>query len=462
MANSPQGQNIAARISALRAMWDWWFKPRSQHPAIAFRERSVRLLLFVFALLVGVTIVRENIAGTIRTGPLWYAIDLISFVLFTLLAGVFVVRQNIDAASIFTYLLLLRTTFFWGLNNGLDETSLPFAVLFGTVFAALILPARLIILSGIGFAIAAVFGAWVSGQLGVYAFDPDLVVQASVLTAFVMIGIGIPLAYIRGQLDFHIQELVLFVSQLETRVAERTAEVEARTAELQRANRTKSFYLATMSHEIRTPLNAIINFTDFVRAGLYGTANEKQVEALGKVSGSARHLLALINDVLDISKIESGGAKLTMVDDVGLADVLTAISETATGLVADKAVVVRLDVPGRLPRVPGDVTRVRQIMLNLVSNACKFTLVGEVRIAASVAEGEVIVSVSDTGPGIVLEEQAVIFEPFRQTRDGAKAGGTGLGLPIARTLVEAHGGRLWLESTVGVGSTFFVALPVAA
>jgi signal transduction histidine kinase len=234
------------------------------------------------------------------------------------------------------------------------------------------------------------------------------------------------------------------------------------TEKLREIDRVKSRFLASMSHELRTPLNAILNFTKFVSSGMLGPVNEKQVEVLDKAMMSGKHLLGLINDVLDITKIEAGMLNLFVEKNVSLANELEIVAVTGETLLQEKPTVrlVRAFTPD-LPTVIGDKRRIRQILLNLVSNACKFTEQGSITIGAAVQGDHVTLTVEDTGHGIAPEDQAMIFEPFQQTEVGIKQGaGTGLGLPIARSLVEAHGGTMWVESIVETGSTFYVRLPI--
>lgn len=229
------------------------------------------------------------------------------------------------------------------------------------------------------------------------------------------------------------------------------------------ANQLKSQFLANMSHELRTPLNAILNFTRFVSEGMLGTVNTEQIDMLGKVNDNGKHLLSLINDLLDISKIEAGQLKLFVENDVNLQKMFTSVSDVADSLLAEKSVQLVTETEPDLPLILGDKRRIRQIMLNLVSNACKFTEEGEVKLSLK-REGEnILFTVKDTGPGIAPEDHEVIFDTFHQTKHGIEqGGGTGLGLPISRRLAEIHGGKLWLESEPGQGATFYVSLPIAA
>lgn len=230
----------------------------------------------------------------------------------------------------------------------------------------------------------------------------------------------------------------------------------------ERSDQVKSAFLASMSHELRTPLNAIINFTKFVSKGALGPVTTEQEEMLNEVIDSAKHLLNLINDVLDMSKIEAGSLTLFIEDNVDLKAILTSAFTTGKALAKDKPLALELIVPDDLPVLRGDRQRLLQILLNVLSNAVKFTETGGVTLkAAHSADGTVTLSVKDTGAGISAEDQAGVFEAFKQTRTGLRqAGGTGLGMPITKSLVEAHNGRIWLESVVGEGTTFYITLPI--
>jgi signal transduction histidine kinase len=215
-----------------------------------------------------------------------------------------------------------------------------------------------------------------------------------------------------------------------------------------------------MSHELRTPLNAILNFTAFVADGVMGPVNEEQREALQQTVSSGKHLLSLINDVLDITKIETGMMDL-FIETVDVNAALAAAISTAKGLVKNKPIELIIDVEENLPQIKGDKRRIRQILLNLVSNAAKFTLKGSITISARHREGELLISVKDTGIGIARDDHALVFESFKQIKhDLPDIIGTGLGIPISKFFVEQHGGRIWLESEVDVGTTFFVVLPI--
>lgn len=242
---------------------------------------------------------------------------------------------------------------------------------------------------------------------------------------------------------------------------QRNAEAEHARLVAEQANQLKSQFLANMSHELRTPLNAIINFTRFLDKDRYGTLTERQHDLQARVLANAEHLLGLINDVLDLSKIASGHIELFH-EEIDLLPMLQGVMSTAVGLTKEKGLTLTLDVPKSLPTVKVDKTRIRQVLLNLLSNAAKFTEQGGITLRAAPAEdGMVCIAVQDTGIGIAPEHQELIFEEFRQMEGDLtrQYQGTGLGLPISRRLVELHSGRMWLESVPGDGSTFFFTLP---
>ncbi len=238
-------------------------------------------------------------------------------------------------------------------------------------------------------------------------------------------------------------------------------------ADIQEVDRLKSQFLANMSHELRTPLNSIIGFSRVILKGIDGPVNDTQKQDLGAIYNSGQHLLALITDILDLSKIEAGKMELQFAD-VNLGDLINSAMSTAVGLVKDKPIKLFHSVPPNLPVIRADATRVRQVLINFLSNASKFTAQGTISVEASVVEPgqnqpQVMVTVTDTGIGISVEDQAKLFQPFSQVDDSPtrKTGGTGLGLSISRSLIELHGGQIGLlRSEVGNGSTFFFTLPI--
>jgi len=240
-------------------------------------------------------------------------------------------------------------------------------------------------------------------------------------------------------------------------------EIEEKGRELEVASKHKSQFLANMSHELRTPLNAILGYTELILDSIYGEMPAKAHAVLERVQVNGRHLLGLINDVLDLSKIEAGQLTLSL-SDYSLGDVVHGVVAAVEPLAAEKRLAFRAEVAPDLPPARGDERRLSQVLLNLVGNAIKFTDKGEVKIAASVANGSFTVAVCDTGPGIAASDQAKIFEEFQQADNSStrQKGGTGLGLAIAKRIIEMHGGRLWVESSLGQGSTFSFTLPIRA
>jgi signal transduction histidine kinase len=218
-----------------------------------------------------------------------------------------------------------------------------------------------------------------------------------------------------------------------------------------------------MSHELRTPLNAILGYTELILDGIYGPPSEKITAVLSRVQANGKHLLGLINDVLDLSKIEAGQLSLSL-NDYSLKDVVHTVVTATEPLAAEKKLPLKVEIPRDLPAGRGDERRLAQVLLNLVGNAIKFTDAGDVRIAANIENGRFVLSVADTGPGIPASEQTRIFEEFHQidSSNTKTKSGTGLGLAISKRIVELHGGRIWVESAVGKGSTFRLELPVRA
>ncbi|HET6802637.1 MAG TPA: ATP-binding protein, partial [Casimicrobiaceae bacterium] len=239
-------------------------------------------------------------------------------------------------------------------------------------------------------------------------------------------------------------------------------EIDAKSRQLEVASRHKSEFLANMSHELRTPLNAIIGFSEVLAERMFGDINDKQAEYLADILESGRHLLSLINDILDLSKIEAGRMEL----DVTHFDLNAAIENTLI-LVRERAqrhaIALRHDLDERLGMIHADERKLKQVLLNLLSNALKFTPDGgHIDVRARRHDAVVEIGVSDTGVGIAPEDQATVFEEFRQVGAAAKkVEGTGLGLAISRKIIELHGGTIRVDSRLGSGSTFTITLPLA-
>ena len=238
-------------------------------------------------------------------------------------------------------------------------------------------------------------------------------------------------------------------------------EIEDKSRQLEEASQHKSQFLANMSHELRTPLNAILGYTELMADGAYGEPSEKMLGILKRLESNGKHLLGLINDVLDLSKIEAGQLVLEL-SDYSIQDIAQTVRSTLEPLAADKKLGFKVEVAPQLPPGRGDGRRLTQVLINLVGNAIKFTDAGEVAIKADANNGSFHVSVRDTGPGISAADQAKLFQEFQQADNAItrKKGGTGLGLAISKRIIEMHGGKIWVESQPGQGSTFAFTLPV--
>ncbi len=249
-------------------------------------------------------------------------------------------------------------------------------------------------------------------------------------------------------------------TMLEKRVEERTAELALAKERAESADRIKSNFLAAMSHELRTPLNSIIGFTGIVLQGLPGPLNAEQTKQLGMVQGSARHLLDLINDVLDLSKIEAGQLEVET-KPFNACDSIEKVVRLVKPLAEKKGLDLRVELSPEVGELIGDRRRFEQILINLMNNGLKFTEQGGVRVECAVDGSNLVTRVVDTGIGIKPDDMQKLFQAFQQIDVGLTRSheGTGLGLSICKRLVEKLGGRIWVESKWGVGSVFTFSLP---
>ncbi|MDZ4764109.1 MAG: ATP-binding protein [Chloroflexota bacterium] len=375
------------------------------------------------------------------------------------------------------YVLMILIVFIVpNFTDGASASSLAFAAI-GYLLAGIFFDSRRFVLT------IAIASAWVGVMIVVNANNPDspvwrspinyigiwffLLLMGALVTTFV--------THLRTVEAGRWRELELANAQLresehllERRVEDRTRELvvakedaDAARQEAERANMIKSQFLSSMSHELRTPLNSILNFGEFLNMGVLGDVTPDQQSALTSITDSGQHLLSLINDILDISKIQSGMLKLVVEQQIDLRKEIDSALVTARALLGDKPVPLHVEIAPDLPRIDADKRRVRQVLLNLLSNAVKFTDEGSVTFRAERRGDEVYLAVTDTGPGVEAADRERLFQPFEQTETGIKhTGGTGLGLAISKALVDAHGGWIGFDSTPGQGSTFEVRLPL--
>ena len=312
-------------------------------------------------------------------------------------------------------------------------------------------------------------------------FDTVLITLAAVWIGYTIISHQLfnPLAVMNDQLTDANKSLRNIIFEL----AAEKERVETLNAELIKTSQYKSEFLAKMSHELRTPLNSIVGYSELLLQGIYGDLAEKQVDRMEKIHRNGRDLLALINDILDLSKIEAGRLELDL-HSMNLHDQLVEVAATFGPQIEQKGLEYTVDLPEKVYPIFADPLRMRQILANLMSNALKFTAEGSIRLKAThvtvkngqseqialpvqgwISDGRwSVIQVADTGIGIAPQDQASIFDEFRQVDSTStrEYGGSGLGLAITRKLVEMHGGRIWLRSTLDQGSTFFVALPASS
>jgi signal transduction histidine kinase len=238
-------------------------------------------------------------------------------------------------------------------------------------------------------------------------------------------------------------------------------EIQEKSHQLEEASKHKSQFLASMSHELRTPLNAILGFNEMILGGIYGDVPGDMAEPLKDMQTSGKHLLRLINNVLDLAKIEAGRMELAL-GDYSVQDTVAGVHATLRPLAAEKGLEFVADVPADVPVAHGDAGRITQCLMNLAGNSLKFTREGRVAITAQQENGLLRYSVTDTGIGIPPDKIATLFTEFKQTDAtiASEFGGTGLGLSITKKFIEMHGGRIWVESEPGKGSAFIFEVPL--
>ena len=325
---------------------------------------------------------------------------------------------------------------------------------------------RTALLAAMGVLLAIIAGIWLARQMVVPIRALQVGAQQLEASEFghrIEVRSGDEISDLADHFNRMAEQLRESYTRLEQKVEERTRALEQKGRELAIANEHKTQFFANMSHELRTPLNGILGFSELLTDGLYGKLPDKAMEVLDRIQKDGKHLLGLINDVLDISKIEAGQLSLSL-SDYSIQSIVDTVVASTEALAHTKGIEVRTAVPLDLPLGYGDERRLTQVLLNIVGNAIKFTDTGSVEVRVDAAEGYFKIAVEDTGPGIPLADQQRVFDDFQQVDSGItrQKGGTGLGLSISRRLVQAHGGHIELHSWQGVGSTFNIVVPVRA
>ncbi|MCU0464570.1 MAG: HAMP domain-containing histidine kinase [Anaerolineae bacterium] len=444
-SSPPASGNPAARL------WSWLTTP---HPAVPADERQkasiLMSMLAVFVPLAFVVVFNGPITSFIN-GTEGAALNIAAVVALGFVIAAYAISRTSRYQIAGYMVVLVPILAVVGVFMSSQEAPTPVSLFFlslSAIFCGLLFDARQTIIVGVISAVIAVAAYYrpIANPVPVsWPIPMFILISASVMAVVSYLTQG-------------------YVSRLETtqrQLREQYTVAEEARERAERSDQVKSAFLASMSHELRTPLNAIINYTKFVNKGTMGPVTPAQVETLDEVIDSAKHLLNLINDVLDMSKIEAGSLSLFIEDNIDLKAVLISSLNTAKALGREKELNINLLMPEDLPNVRGDRQRILQAVLNVVSNAVKFTEVGSVTIKATHEGGSAVIEISDTGPGIAAQDQFAVFEAFKQTKTGLRqAGGTGLGMPITKSLIEAHGGTISLKSEEGQGATFTLKLPI--
>lgn len=453
------GSNVTRRLQRYAA---WWLTARATDRDEAFRERILRratgliVLLGLFSFFASIVLFRDE--WRFLSFPTLHILALISCVF----VGIAIIYNRLVAAGWLLVMLALVSTsgiLLLSRRNGSVAGIFLAVPIFSMVpvLAAIVLPRSRIVpvslASVVAFALAQ-FGIPM-GDFKVAGLEDEFMVVPVALLLFFE---GFLLRQLRTEFDARLSEMRKFL--LETEQAKRQAEIERKRAEA--ADQAKSQFLANTSHELRTPLNAIIGYDEIMLAGMAGEFTPQQRKLLGIIQQSSRRLLDLINDILDLSKIEAGSLELHLVP-INPAKTLRSVVDGLRGIADEKQIRLDVVIAENAPETfVSDKTKLEQIWINLLSNAIKFTEVGGVTVSmCGRDDGGLAFDVSDTGIGIAEDAQAYIFDPFRQV-DGSlkrKYQGTGLGLSITKRLVEALGGSIQVTSQHEAGSTFAVVLP---
>jgi signal transduction histidine kinase len=453
----------------------WWLTPRATERDERFRETVIRTSTLVLTI---VTLIAMVFVGAAFDGDVQLAtnrfVTMVTFIVLLLIPSFLVHKRYVNIAGWALLMMPIFAFIDFSFTMGLWINLTIFFLLLTMLYGQLVLPrhqVKYLLVLSFGLVLLVQF---LPNPITIIAESPAPTLDgllkrptATALTIIFLIIVNVLLYVLRREFDSRQDELKGFVTELDARVQERTRELEISRKQAEEArkqaedaNTIKSKFLANMSHELRTPLNAILNFTAFVADGVMGDVNEEQEDALRQSISSGKHLLSLINDILDVTKIEAGLMDL-FIQSVDFNEILAGVVGIGKGLAKDKPIELIVDVQEKLPITYGDKRRMRQVFLNIVSNAFKFTPKGSVTIHAHSTDTHLHVHVTDTGIGILPEHQKLVFESFKQAQnDTLDTVGTGLGMPISKYFVESHHGRMWFETEVGKGTTFFVELPI--
>ncbi|GIK62556.1 MAG: hypothetical protein BroJett018_03500 [Chloroflexota bacterium] len=457
--------SITALVSATMMLLVYWQNPHNRLNQI-FSAMVFSLLIYSLSLIMARYIDTFNLDPeiTFYINTSLYGIFLILLLAFTL-AFTNSWKRGVHPLMITALVVLVVTNYLsW---SGQAHASMKPSAEQGGSYVILLTPIGLVS-SGI-FLIFPVISAMLlwktrehNGRVRHLWVAPVLILFGIIWTIVIWPILLIPLNGITLAVATFILGRAVLMDQLFNPLAQLSAELAVKNSQLREADRLKSQFLANMSHELRTPLNSIIGYTDLVAEGVYGEVNPQQVDRLEKVTRNARSLLTLINDILDLSRIEAGSITLNT-EPIHTREMLDSVLTILDPQINGKNLTVLREYADDVPPILADPMRARQILLNILSNAVKFTAVGHIRVKAT-PKGEMVqFEIEDTGIGIPQEKQSLVFEEFRQVDSTStrQYGGTGLGMSITKRLVEMSKGKIWLQSQPGVGTTFFFTLPIA-
>ncbi len=455
--------SVTALVSAIMLLLVYWQNPRNRLNRI-FSAMVLSLLIYTLSLIIARYIDTFNLDPeiTFYVNTSLYGIFLIMLLAFTL-AFTNSWKHGVHPLLIAAIIIFAISTYFsW---SGQAHSSMKPSAEQGGSYV--------ILLTSVGLVFSAIFLIFPvistvllwkaraqNGKVRHLWVAPLLILFGIVWTIAIWPILLIPLNGITLAVATFILGRAVLMDQLFNPLAQLSAELASKNNQLREADRLKSQFLANMSHELRTPLNSIIGYTDLVVDGVYGEVTPQQVDRLEKVTRNARSLLTLINDILDLSRIEAGSITLNT-EPINTCEMLDGVLTILDPQINGKNLSILREYPNDLPDVLADSMRARQILLNILSNAIKFTAAGHIRVKAFKQGQDVQFEIEDTGIGIPLDKQDLVFEEFRQVDSTStrQYGGTGLGMSITKRLVEMSKGEIWLQSEPGVGTTFFFTLP---